>query len=288
MNKKRVILISGMSGAGKSSAMSVLEDMGYYCVDQFPVQLLPEFIQLIENSNDVRYQYLALATSASDLMAFVTAFKGTELDVRLLFLEASNDVLLRRYKATRRMHPLLIKNVTNTLEEAIHSEREMLLNHKDTAFLTLDTSFFNFQTLKSKIEQYFSKSSAPNFSISFISFGYKHGVPLDADLMFDVRFLPNPYWEEELRALSGDDKPVYDYVINSPETKIFLEKLISFLEYSFERYVNEGKNHFCVAIGCTGGQHRSVSITNYLYAYFSKMYHVYKEHRDKVSVYENK
>lgn len=288
MNKKRVILISGMSGAGKSSAMSVLEDMGYHCIDQFPVQLLDMLAELIQNSSDVRFNYIALATSANDLMDFVRVFKGTDLDVRMLFLDASNDVLLHRYKSTRRTHPLLVSNMSNTLEEAISTEREMFINLKDQAFLTLDTTFLNFKELKSKIEKYFSKSQVPVFSISFVSFGYKHGVPMDADLMFDVRFLPNPYWEEDLRPYSGDDKIVYDYVMEKKETKEFVAKLIEFLDFSFERYVLEGKNHFTVAIGCTGGQHRSVTITNYLYEKYSKKYNCYKEHRDKVGLNESK
>ncbi len=288
MNKKRVILISGMSGAGKSSAMSVLEDMGYHCIDQFPVQLLDMLAELIQNSSDVRFNYIALATSANDLMDFVRVFKGTDLDVRMLFLDASNDVLLHRYKSTRRTHPLLVSNMSNTLEEAISTEREMFINLKDQAFLTLDTTFLNFKELKSKIEKYFSKSQVPVFSISFVSFGYKHGVPMDADLMFDVRFLPNPYWEEDLRPYSGDDKIVYDYVMEKNETKEFVDKLIEFLDFSFERYVLEGKNHFTVAIGCTGGQHRSVTITNYLYEKYSKKYNCYKEHRDKVGLNESK
>lgn len=288
MNKKRVILISGMSGAGKSSAMSVLEDMGYHCIDQFPVQLLDMLAELIQNSSDVRFNYIALATSANDLMDFVRVFKGTDLDVRMLFLDASNDVLLHRYKSTRRTHPLLVSNMSNTLEEAISTEREMFINLKDQAFLTLDTTFLNFKELKSKIEKYFSKSQVPVFSISFVSFGYKHGVPMDADLMFDVRFLPNPYWEEDLRPYSGDDKIVYDYVMEKNETKEFVAKLIEFLDFSFERYVLEGKNHFTVAIGCTGGQHRSVTITNYLYEKYSEKYNCYKEHRDKVGLNESK
>lgn len=288
MNKKRVVLISGMSGAGKSSAMSVLEDMGYHCIDQFPVQLLSLLTDLIQNSTDVRFNYTALATSANDLIDFLIAFKGTDLDVRMLFLDASNDTLLHRYKSTRRTHPLLISNKANTLEEAIATEREMFINLKEQASLTLDTTFLDFKELKNKIEKYFAKSQVPVFSISFVSFGYKHGVPMDADLMFDVRFLPNPYWEVELRPYSGDDKNVYDYVMEKPQTKEFIEKIKIFLDYAFEQYVLEGKNHFTVAIGCTGGQHRSVTITNYLYNYYSTKYNCYKEHRDKVGLNESK
>ena len=186
MKKKRVILVSGMSGAGKTSATSVLEDMGYHCIDQFPVQLLSLLVDLIESSTDPRYSYLALATSAKDFPEFLNAFEGEDMDVRVLFLDASNEVLLHRYKSTRRTHPLLISNVCNTLEEAISVERQMFQNYKDTAFLSVDTTFLKASELKQKIEKYFSLSSAPVFSISFISFGYKHGVPLDADLMLSL------------------------------------------------------------------------------------------------------
>jgi len=279
--KKRVVLVSGMSGAGKTSATSVLEDMGYHCIDQFPVQLLSLLVDMIESSTDPRYHYTAISTSAKDFPEFIKAFSGADMDVRVLFLDASNEKLLHRYKLTRRTHPLLISNVANTLEEAIHDEREMFTNHKDKATLLLDTTFLSNNELKKKIEKYFSIKSTPTFSVSFVSFGYKHGVPLDADLMIDVRFLANPYWEVELRPYSGDDECVYNYVMEKPETQEFVKRLVEFLDYCFERYVKEGKNHLTVCIGCTGGQHRSVSVTNYLYNHYQNQYTCFKEHRDK-------
>ena len=267
MKKKRVILVSGMSGAGKTSATSVLEDMGYHCIDQFPVQLLSLLVDLIENSTDPRYSYLALATSAKDFPEFLKAFEGEDMDVRVLFLDASNEELLHRYKSTRRTHPLLISNACNTLEEAISVERQMFQNYKDTAFLLVDTTFLKASELKQKIEKYFSLSSAPVFSISFI-------------LMIDVRFLPNPYWEVELRPYSGDDPQVYHYVMDKPETQEFIKRLLEFLDYAFTEYVKEGKNHFTVAIGCTGGKHRSVYIAEQLADYFrSRGKNVQSRHR---------
>lgn len=282
--KNRVVLVSGMSGAGKTNATSVLEDMGYHCIDQFPVQLLSLLVDMIETSTDPRYQFLALSTSAKDFPEFIKAFGGADMDVRVLFLDASNEELLHRYKSTRRTHPLLISNVANTLEEAISSERQMFLNYKDNASLTIDTTFLKNNELKGKIEKYFNLKNQPVFSISFISFGYKHGVPLDADLMIDVRFLPNPYWEVELRPYSGDDACVYDYVMEKPQTQEFIKRLLEFLDYAFDQYVKEGKNHFTVAIGCTGGQHRSVTIANYLYEHYSTEYNCFKEHRDRVGL----
>lgn len=281
MNKKRVILVSGMSGAGKTSATNILEDMGYHCIDQFPVQILNDLVDVIETTTDPRFDYTALATSAKDFPEFLRAFKGTEMDVRVLFLDASSDVLLHRYKSTRRTHPLLISNVVNTLEEAIAVEKSMFKNSKESSFVTIDTTFLDFKGLKSKIESYFKIGVTPSFSISFVSFGYKNGVPMDADIMLDVRFLPNPFWVPELRPYSGDDEPVYKYVMENEQTQEFVKRLTSFLDYAFSEYVKEGKNHFTVAIGCTGGQHRSVSITNYLFEHYRKQYNCYKDHRDK-------
>lgn len=281
MRKKRVILVTGMSGAGKTSASSVLEDMGYHCIDQFPVQMLGLLSDLIETSIDPRFSNVALATSLKDFPAFFKNFDHENIDTRVLFLDASNDELLLRYKATRRTHPMMLSNVANTLEEAISVERALFKKTKETSFLAIDTTFLKSALLKQKMEQYFALSNVPMFSISFISFGYKHGVPLDADLMFDVRFLPNPYWDIELRPYSGDDPQVYNYVMNNPQTEEFCKRLLAFLDYGFEEYVKEGKNHFTVAIGCTGGQHRSVSITNFLYNHYKAQYNCYKEHRDK-------
>ena len=278
---KRVILVSGMSGAGKSTATRILEDMGYHIIDNFPVQLLSLLVDMIENSTDPRYSYIALSTSAEDFPAFLRGIKGEGIEVRVLFLDASDTVLIHRYKSTRRTHPMLLSNTANTLEEAIGVERTMLSKVINNSFVTIDTSFLTEKEMKNTLNQYFAKGAAPSFSISFISFGYNYGVPMDADLMIDVRFLPNPFWVPELRPYSGNDKCVYDYVMEKPETKEFLKRLLSFMDYSFKEYVKEGKNHFTVAIGCTGGQHRSVAITNFLYDHYRNTYHSYKQHRDE-------
>jgi UPF0042 nucleotide-binding protein len=278
---KRVILVSGMSGAGKSTATRFLEDMGYHVIDNFPVQLVTLLVDMIETSTDPRYSYLALSTTAQDFAAFLRGLKGQNIEVQVLFLEASDSVLLHRYKSTRRMHPLLLINTANTLEEAIAVERQMFARNINNSFITIDTSFLSEKEFRRKIEQYFSKSSVPTFSLSFVSFGYKFGVPMDADLMVDVRFLPNPFWVVALRPFSGNDKEVYDYVMEKQETKEFLDRLLAFTDYAFAQYVKEGKNHFTVAIGCTGGQHRSVAITNFLYDHYKTQYNCYKEHRDE-------
>ena len=278
---KRVILVSGMSGAGKSTATSILEDMGYHIIENFPVQLISLLDDIIENSIDPRYSYLALSTNANDFREFLRGIKGDAIDVRVLFLDASDTVLIRRYKSSRRNHPLLLSNSANTLEEAIAVERQILSQSLDASFVTIDTSYLTPKEVKRILEQYFSKSAVPTFSISFISFGYKFGVPLDADLMIDVRFLPNPFWEPQLRPYNGNDPEIYNYVMNSDQTQEFLKRLTAFLDYAFEEYVKEGKNHFTVAIGCTGGQHRSVTVANYLYNHYRNRYHSYISHRDE-------
>ncbi len=284
---KKIVLVSGMSGAGKSNATSVLEDMGYHCIDNFPIQLLSSFVSVIESTNDQRYNKVALSTSAADFSECFHVISASNLDLRVLFLDATNDVLLHRYKSTRRMHPLLVNNLCNTLEEAISIERQMFLNYREYATEVVDTTFLKPYDLKNKIESYFAIANVPSFSISFISFGYKTGVPLDSDCMFDVRFLPNPFWEVELRPYSGDDKCVYDYVMEKDETIKYVNKLVEFLDYSFTQYIKEGKNHITISIGCTGGQHRSVSIVNYLFDNYQKNFRCHKQHRDKKEVYND-
>ncbi len=278
---KRIILVSGMSGAGKSTATRVLEDMGYHIIDNYPVVLVDQLVDLIEASTDPKFSYIALSTSAEDFSVFLRKLNGINVLVNVLFIDASDSVLLHRYKSTRRIHPLLLSNTVNTLEEAITEERTMFTQNLDNTVITIDTSFTSEKEFKKKLEQYFAKRKIPSFSISFISFGYKYGVPLDADLMIDVRFLPNPFWDEKLRYFSGNDAEVYNYVMDKPATKEFIQRLVSFTDYAFEQYTKEGKNHFTVAIGCTGGQHRSVTIANYLYSIYKDQYNCYLDHRDQ-------
>ena len=280
-NNKRIILISGMSGAGKSTATRILEDLGYLVIDNYPIELLNDLVDLIENTNDKRYDYIAITTSAADFELFLTGLKGQDIPVEVLFLDANDQTLLSRYKSTRRLHPLLLSNTCSTLEEAIKLERQMFTRIINNSFITIDTSYSTEKDFSQKIEKYFSKSVLPSFALSFVSFGFKYGVPMDADLMIDVRFLPNPYWEETLKHHSGEDEDVYHYVIDKEETQTFLKKFINFTDYAFGEYEKEGKNHFTVAIGCTGGQHRSVAVTNYLFDYYKDKYNCYKEHRDE-------
>jgi UPF0042 nucleotide-binding protein len=278
--KRRVLLLTGMSGAGKTTTMGILEDMGYHCIDQFPVDLLNSLRQLIIEGSDPRYQNVAISMSLNDFETTHTAFRGLDLDLRVIFLEASHDELLKRYKSTRRNHPLLLSNRATTLEEAIGVEAELVRTLKDTSFTSVDTTFLKGTELKNRLNNLFALTEKPAFTISFVSFGFKNGIPLDADLVFDVRFLPNPFWDEQLRGFSGETETIRRFVLDDPKTKRFLKKLIAFLDYSLKEYVNEGKNHFTVAIGCTGGYHRSVVLVNQLVERYGTTYHCFKEHRD--------
>jgi UPF0042 nucleotide-binding protein len=219
---------------------------------------------MIENSTDQRYHYIALSTSAQDFPEFQRGLKGEGIEVFTLFLDAADNILLHRYKSTRRVHPLLLSNQANTLEEAIDVERQMFQKYINDSVITIDTTFVTEKELKRKIESYFSKRSVPSFSISFISFGYKNGVPMDADLMIDVRFLPNPFYVEDLRKKNGLDQEVYDYVFRHEDTKTFMSKLTDLISFLLPRYIEEGKHTLTIAIGCTGGRHRSVHVAEYV------------------------
>lgn len=281
MDEQNVVLITGMSGAGKTTAMGILEDMGYHCIDNFPVQLIESLGTIINTKPDPRYTNIALATTAMDYPRFLQYFENIDVRVHLVFLDASNEKLLLRYKFTRRHHPLMLFGIAKTLEEAIEVERDMFNALNERAVLHIDTTKMGQGELKNVLMEKLSLNQHPRFSISFVSFGFKHGVPLDVDLVFDVRFLPNPYYIEELREQTGDDAPIYDYVMGFDQTKEFIRHMKSFLDYVFSQYKSQNKNHITVGIGCTGGHHRSVSITNWLYLHYKDQYHCYKSHRDK-------
>ncbi len=280
MKNNTVVLVTGLSGAGKTSSMAVLEDLGYHCIDRFPETMVDSLIKEIHEEDDPRYKKLALSVTAVDFKVFFNKFKNTDIEVVVLFLDASKEQLLLRYKYSRRNHPLIVANMANSLEEAIDAEIKEFSDIKSSATIIIDTTFLSQQNLTSRIKRFFTFEDKSSLSISFISFGYRKGLPMDADLVFDVRFLNNPYWEEHLRDKSGNDMEVYSYVMEDEITKEFLTHLLPFLDYAFKKYIDESKHHLTVAIGCTGGQHRSVSLVNYLYKHYRKEYSVFKNHRD--------
>lgn len=279
MDKIEVVVVTGMSGAGKTQAMAIFENMEYQCLDNYPVALLQEFGELLRTST--KYTKVAMAVSLGDALLAVRMLLNMEwVDLTVVFLDCEDEVLLSRYKQTRRCHPLMISNVALSLVEAIQCEREMADPISKMANVVIDTTLLKPIRLQDKLEAYFHKGNQDVFRISFVSFGYKHGIPRDADLLLDVRFLPNPFYIEELRPKTGNDQEVYDYVMNQPETKEFIDRTIEYYDYLLKKYEEEGKMQMIIGIGCTGGQHRSVTLTNYFAEYYSQYYQVYKWHRD--------
>ena len=277
---KKIVIISGISGAGKTTAANILEDMGYLCIDQYPVELLDNLVDLIVNDTSIKYQQVALTIPLSDLEKYDKFFDNSEIDSTLILLDASVDTIIKRYKFTRRVHPLLVSNIANSLEEAVEIEKKWLDYYKKNNAHILNTSDLTFKQHKESLDRILNYDNFNNLAVSFISFGYKYGVPSDADLIFDVRILDNPFWKEELRELTGNDEAVREYVINGNHGKEYIEKLISYIDFTLEAYDKEEKRHISIYIGCTGGKHRSVTIANYLYEHYKKQYLCYLRHRE--------
>ncbi len=278
--KKNIVLLTGMSGAGKSSAMNALEDMGYYCMDNFPKELLPQLEKLFEMEDT--YKYVALSVSALDYISFVNFFDNISQRVQIVFLDCSDQELLLRYRFTRRNHPLIARNLATTLEEAIELERDYFNQIQDNVQNTfhIDTSKLSKAELAARIRHRFRFEEKSRFTVTFQSFGFKHGVPMDADMVLDVRFLPNPFYDPELKEKNGNHKEVYDYVINKEQTQEYLTYLSQMMDYVLKSYDDQNKAHMIIGIGCTGGQHRSVSICNWLYDRYKDTYRCFKSHRD--------
>ena len=282
-SKMRLTIITGMSGAGKTVAVQCLEDMGYFCIDNLPPMLLLKFIEMIDQSQN-KMDKIAVVMDLRGRAFFRHLSKALDeiakkdwIIQKILFLEASDEVLIRRYKETRRNHPLAPHG---RISEGIKRERALLSEIKGQAQIILDSSGLKPVQLKNKIQEHFSASNDDTFSVHIFSFGFKYGSPIDADLLFDVRFLPNPYYVEKLRILTGLDESVSSYVLKYAETKQFLEKFIDLLAFTLPYYQKEGKRQVVIGIGCTGGQHRSVTIAEYISRYFAGIYRTVVTHRD--------
>ena len=274
-----------MSGAGKSTAMGFMEDIGYYCIDNMPAELISTFISLIENSD--RYSKIAIVAdvrSSGVYTAFSDAVAGLvdsyDYNVKTIFLDIKNHVALKRYKLTRRKHPFADK-FNGSIEQALEYEREVLSRVRQNADYVIDTSDLNSNQLRNRLTQILLGDEKTIMNIHVMSFGFKHGIPNDADFVLDVRCLPNPYWIESMRSKTGLDKEVYDYVFSFDESVELLEKLKGLLDYLNPLYIKEGKSQIVIAIGCTGGNHRSVAFAEALKDYFSKKWdNVTVNHRD--------
>jgi len=268
-----IVIISGLSGSGKSTAVNALEDMGYYCVDNIPPTLLPTFIELCKNS-EKDISKVALGIDIRERVSFDSAprvireFKEKGYPVDMIFLESSDSILLKRYKETRRKHPL---SNDGNISEGISKERKMLEELKELSNYTIDTSELNVHQLSEIIKNKFNKEGSQNILLNIISFGFKHGIPNDADMIFDVRFLPNPHFVESLKNLNGTDKEVLDYIMEKEQSIEFIEKMTEFLDYLIPNYEKEGKAYLTIAIGCTGGKHRSVAITDKVAEHFKDL-----------------
>lgn len=268
-----IVIISGLSGSGKSTAVNALEDMDYYCVDNIPPTLLPTFIELCKNS-DKDINKVALGIDIRERVSFDSApriirgFKEKGYPVDMIFLESSDATLVKRYKETRRKHPL--SNDGNILE-GISKEKKMLEELKELSNYRIDTSELNVHQLSEIIKNKFNKEGSQNILLNIISFGFKHGIPNDADMIFDVRFLPNPHFVESLKDLNGTDKEVLDYIMEKEQSKEFIDKMTEFLDYLIPNYEKEGKSYLTIAIGCTGGKHRSVAITDKVAQHFKDL-----------------
>lgn len=266
----RFVIVTGMSGGGKSTAMRLLEDMGFYCVDNLPVLLIDKFIELLSMPNteisrvalglDVRTDQSFLQTEK-----ILRSLRQNGLVFEVLFMDASDSVLVKRYKESRRIHPLCTPE-HGRVEDGIAREREVLRQIKKKADYVIDTSKLLTRELKEELDRIFLKNEEySSLIINICSFGFKHGIPADADLVFDVRFLPNPFYVDELKYLTGNDRGVQEYVMGFPEAGIFLDKLTDLLQFLIPNYIREGKYQLVVGIGCTGGKHRSVTLANELY-----------------------
>ena len=281
------VIITGMSGAGKTGALHVLEDIGYYCVDNLPSSLLSTLYDLCLKSEDDSMKRVAVVVDVrgnekfEEMCSQIERFKKRYENVKVLFFDAMTDRLVVRYKETRRRHPLSEKLKDGSVLSAVELERELLLPVKRTADYNIDTTYMSNKQLRERIMSMFMEDTSQSITLTFMSFGFKYGIPLEADLIMDVRCLPNPFYSPELKHLTGLDKKVRDYVLESEETTEFLKRLLSMLDFSVPLYLKEGKSELVVGIGCTGGKHRSVTIAMQLNAHFhEKGYKCVIQHRD--------
>ena len=280
----KLVIVTGMSGAGKTIALKMLEDIGFYCVDNLPISLVDKFVQLVSEGTSIEKAALGLDIRSGEelgnLDEILENWRSSNVDVQVLFLDANDAVLIKRYKETRRTHPLA---GAGRLENGIEKEREKLAFLKREADYIIDTSQLLTRELNAALEKIFLQDARyKNMYVTVLSFGFKYGIPEDADLVFDVRFLPNPYYDEHLRPLTGQVQAVRDYVMQGGTADAFLKKLYDMIDFLLPNYINEGKNQLVIAVGCTGGKHRSVTIARALYEHLEAVgeYGIRIDHRD--------
>lgn len=282
-----LIIVTGMSGAGKSVAVNALEDIGYYCVDNIPPRIIPSFVDLSLHGS-AKLSRMAIVTDIRggemfhDIIEVLSLLNTGDIDLKVLFLEASDAELVRRYKENRRSHPLFNDNYTS-LKEAVAAERKMLDEIRAIADYIIDTTHISVAQFKQRIADLFAPETSGALKIHCMSFGFKHGPAAEADLVFDVRCLPNPFYDPELRKLSGLDNEIKNFVLDNDDGRRFLERLVEFIDCSVPLYKKEGKSSLVIAFGCTGGQHRSVTFAELMYTHLkNKGYNVTVSHRDMI------
>lgn len=280
----KLLILTGMSGAGKSTAFKMLEDMDYYCVDNLPVQLLRSFVELADSGTFEKKIVVGIDVRNGQAMKLLPdilqELDNAEKPFQILFLDAEDDVLVKRYKETRRNHPL---SGRERIAAGIKEERESIGFLRDEADYVIDTTHLLTRELKEELEKIFvDDAEYKSLFVTIISFGFKYGIPEDADLVFDVRFLPNPYYDLELRPFTGNDQPIKDFVLKYDEAQIFLEKTTDLIKFLIPNYIKEGKNQLVIAIGCTGGKHRSVCLADEIFEALNgdESYGLKIEHRD--------
>lgn len=280
-----IVIITGMSGSGRTQAMHVFEDMGYFCIDNLPPSLIMQLAEIIGINTGVGRHLCVTSDLRSrglfdELLDTIETLRDHEMTCKVLFLEASDEVLIRRYSENRRRHPLAKRG--DTMADAIQRERMALASIRERADLVIDTSRMRTATLRRRLQTAFSELSDEQLmDVHVFSFGFKHGLPVEADLMIDVRFLPNPFYDPEMRTLAGLDEKVSNFVIDHPKTQEFLDAWFRLLDAVMPGYIAEGKPRLSIAIGCTGGQHRSVAIAEATGRYLERhQYHVSISHRD--------
>lgn len=281
------VIISGMSGAGKTSALHIMEDIGYYCVDNIPTSLLQTLYKLCKDSSDKAMKRVAVVVDVRGngdyevMYDDLENFKKNNEGVSILYIDAKVDSLIVRYKETRRRHPLTERLRDGSVAAAVKEEQRLLVPVKTLADYSIDTTFMSIKQLRERIISMFLENSSNSIMLTFMSFGFKYGIPLESDLIIDVRCLPNPFYIAELKEHTGLEKCIQDYVLDSEETQEFVKRLIDWLDYSLPLYLKEGKSELVVGIGCTGGKHRSVTIAELLDNYFiEKGYKCIVQHRD--------
>lgn len=287
----KLVIITGMSGAGKTVAIQSFEDMGYYCIDNMPPNLLPTFLKLTQGVH--KFEKLALVMDLRSQLFFEEIYeaieyveKKTAIDSQILFLDASVEELISRYKETRRSHPLAKQGRTM---DGIEEEKKFLERIKTIASVYIDTTDTTPRQLRAQLMEKFADSDSEPFRVELISFGFKNGIPIDADVVMDVRFLPNPYYDEDLRELRGTDEAVYDFVMKQPETEDFYQLFMDLINYTLPGYKREGKSSLTIAIGCTGGHHRSVALVERMKKQIEATgYPVNATHRDIDVIKESK